>query len=71
MYLVVVRIWQMAVRPGIHAFHPRALGRCHGVAPAGPGGLSLSSQDSKALSGTQLLSGSGIREAGRALNFII
>lgn len=41
MYLVVVRIWQMAVRPGIHAFHPRALGRCHGVAPAGPGGTLL------------------------------
>lgn len=27
MYLVVVRSWQMAVRPGIHAVHSEALGR--------------------------------------------
>lgn len=33
MYLVVVRVWQTAVRPGSHALHPEALGRCHAVGP--------------------------------------
>lgn len=54
MYLIVVRIWQSAVRLGICTLrHPQTLGRCHGEGPAGPGEVSLISQDSKALSGAQ------------------
>lgn len=30
-YLVVVRVWQMAVRPGNPSLHPEALGRCPAV----------------------------------------
>lgn len=49
MYLIMVRVWQVAVRLGICTpRHPQSLGRCHGEGPAGPREVSLNSQDSKA-----------------------
>lgn len=62
MYLVVVRIWQTAVRPGIHTLPPKTLdreqappGAMRGVGPAGPGQVSSSLHDIRALSGSQEL----------------
>lgn len=76
MYLVVARIWQMAVRPGVPALHcPKALDR----AQAAAGAMHDSCRPWAAL--LPLLrrrslvwlpgAGSGFREADGALTFII